>query len=706
MRLLIFTTIFFFFIISIIHTIDFNAEDQITLFQAATFNTTIAASRTAYVVEFFSHTCGYCISFAPTFSQFARNIKGWSGVVKVGAVTSDDRGFFLSNSVHKFPSIKFYLPWAKGGVVNLDGSTVGELNGLLLDAMRVALLDGRGLETWPRLNYVINIDEMMEEVMEKPEQIHMLVVEDEQAQKEHLGEILIMDHSAALKEVNIMRSHIDLASQHNMNNTGLYLLMNQQFVRMPGIFNRSGLNDLVSNLIRMHTNSTLNITKVSYGSHYVENLTVTDETYVYRVAHGLHASDLLVGLRHTLWSEVAGARDIMGPSMAALKAFLGLLIKYLPVDEHVTYFLSLILEGLKDLNSISSSDWLNMLNTFQTDLAYIPDNLSYKGCKGSEEHLRGYPCSVWMMFHSVTVASALSPLNKTLPSNKIGLHTLLTIRNYMQYFFSCKECTNNFLKHTLHWTRDLLNPASVWSDKRAVLEMWKLHNLVNQRLHHSPLSEDPLHPKIQFPAQPDCGVCRRRVVEGGSVFAYQYSDWDLEEVYEYMVGYYSQTNSKSCHDTGKSILVTSWTPCSMSCDTGLSVRMSNHNEECVLRMEIRLCIDVPCNLTLPQEQDCRGAGSMYRLGTPLHLSTLNCTSEALQDWKVCGRCSHEGSPVCCRPSTTSSKKVKMTCSNLEVSREADDGWVWLNRSGASVTTVATTMTARVVDMCQCSQDFC
>lgn len=60
--------------------------------------------------------------------------------------------------------------------------------------------------------------------------------------------------------------------------------------------------------------------------------------------------------------------------------------------------------------------------------------------------------------------------------------------------------------------------------------MWKLHNLVNQRLHHSPLSEDPLHPKIQFPAQPDCGVCRRRVVEGGSVFAYQYSDWDLEEV--------------------------------------------------------------------------------------------------------------------------------------------------------------------------------
>ena len=37
--------------------------------------------------------------------------------------------------------------------------------------------------------------------------------------------------------------------------------------------------------------------------------------------------------------------------------------------------------------------------------AYVPEGLNWKGCASSKEGLRGYPCSMWMMFHSLTVGA-------------------------------------------------------------------------------------------------------------------------------------------------------------------------------------------------------------------------------------------------------------------------------------------------------------
>ena len=40
----------------------------------------------------------------------------------------------------------------------------------------------------------------------------------------------------------------------------------------------------------------------------------------------------------------------------------------------------------------------------------------------------------------------------------------------------------------------------------SVLWLWKTHNRVNKRLHGDP-SEDPIHPKIQFPGRHSCQAC-------------------------------------------------------------------------------------------------------------------------------------------------------------------------------------------------------
>lgn len=43
----------------------------------------------------------------------------------------------------------------------------------------------------------------------------------------------------------------------------------------------------------------------------------------------------------------------------------------------------------------------------QDATAYIPNVVQWTGCAGTEDHFRGYPCSLWMTFHALTVSAYL-----------------------------------------------------------------------------------------------------------------------------------------------------------------------------------------------------------------------------------------------------------------------------------------------------------
>ena len=135
-------------------------------------------------------------------------------------------------------------------------------------------------------------------------------------------------------------------------------------------------------------------------------------------------------------------------------------------------------------------------------------------------------------------------------NNKIGLDILLAIRGFIEHFFSCSECSRNFV----YYSRDWLNPASDdWSPKRAALDIWKRHNSVNSKLHLQPLTEDPNHPKIQFPAVEDCRQCRKTGQKPSSVFVSNPTDWDLENVFQFLIEYYGSPKVASCAEKGKNL---------------------------------------------------------------------------------------------------------------------------------------------------------
>ena len=96
---------------------------------------------------------------------------------------------------------------------------------------------------------------------------------------------------------------------------------------------------------------------------------------------------------------------------------------------------------------------------------------SWVGCLGSDPKFRGYPCSLWQTFHSITVGALLADeldMNEDVSS---------TIVDYVNHFFTCRHCAEHFIKEV----RKTNTSLPIWPSDTAFW-MWRLHNMANLRL--------------------------------------------------------------------------------------------------------------------------------------------------------------------------------------------------------------------------------
>lgn len=191
-----------------------------------------------------------------------------------------------------------------------------------------------------------------------------------------------------------------------------------------------------------------------------------------------------------------------------------------------------------NFKSNSSIEFLKLINS-NFFLGFLPVEQSYISCKGTAPYLRGYPCSIWLLFHSLTVQEYLKLTNNTQQSNKknftLPSHTVLrSMKNYVQHFFPCTSCVEVFENDMNNLERELVNLNS------SILWLWREHNKLNLKLKEKS-NDDPEWPKIIFPTFETCQKCYlKEPVELESINDLNKISWNETEVVDFLINHYKK----------------------------------------------------------------------------------------------------------------------------------------------------------------------
>ncbi len=225
-------------------------------------------------------------------------------------------------------------------------------------------------------------------------------------------------------------------------------------------------------------------------------------------------TDLDSALSYSLFHEIALKPSIENEMLVALTRYLQILNAYFPFVSESSKFLEKVVGDLVRYEKLTGGQFKELVLKYDREFSQKPRE--WAGCKGSVITYRGYPCGLWMVFHTLTVRAYVSPRGNVNPTEVLDAMT-----GYIRYFFGCQECSEHFLEMS-----KTIN-GNVSSAEQSVLWLWRAHNNVNKRLAGDG-SEDPSFPKVQFPHPSMCPECRN-----------DDDSWRETEVLHYLTTMYS-----------------------------------------------------------------------------------------------------------------------------------------------------------------------
>ena len=96
-------------------------------------------------------------------------------------------------------------------------------------------------------------------------------------------------------------------------------------------------------------------------------------------------------------------------------------------------------------DAIKGEDLASEINKLRSEYKALTDTpeSSWLGCKGSAPQFGGYPCGLWMMFHTLTVNHAEEGHGNEDP--KIVVKAMA---GFVENFFGCRDCARHFAQVT------------------------------------------------------------------------------------------------------------------------------------------------------------------------------------------------------------------------------------------------------------------
>ena len=165
--------------------------------------------------------------------------------------------------------------------------------------------------------------------------------------------------------------------------------------------------------------------------------------------------------------------------------------------------LATLVHQTAQLPQLDARTWSSMLQQSQQSRgALLPQGapaggIAWAACRGWSDESRGYPCGLWLLFHTLLAQA----------DDAAAPRALRAVRGYVRHFFGCDECRRHFVAMAAS-SDDPLEGAK--GADGAVLWLWRAHNRVNARLNQSGAAavQQLGLLKQQFPSAARCPGCR------------------------------------------------------------------------------------------------------------------------------------------------------------------------------------------------------
>jgi len=254
----------------------------------------------------------------------------------------------------------------------------------------------------------------------------------------------------------------------------------------------------------------------------------------------IFAIDLLKGIVYMLTHEVKIKGDLDPIEFGTVRNLLTILKKYLPIESWDTSVYKLIVDLRTHLdsnrliyeqNGIESRKMRDLLDLSGAEAVSLRYNREkWISCSNSDKQQKGYTCSLWLLFHSLTVGEYI----KAAPVRVRPTMVLSTMRNYIIKFLGCTVCSSNFEKES-----ESLD-SSLTSRNSSVLWLWYTHNHINQRLNNEKHAAKRPLPQVIFPPHHRCPDCFKTNMKEVGMDEKRLEDieWNSTHVFEFLMDLY------------------------------------------------------------------------------------------------------------------------------------------------------------------------
>uniref|UniRef100_A0A8D0KRE0 Sulfhydryl oxidase n=1 Tax=Strix occidentalis caurina TaxID=311401 RepID=A0A8D0KRE0_STROC len=495
--------------------------DPLTVLTAGSVRRALLNSSAAWVVQFYSSSCGHCIAFAPTWRALAGDVKDWESAIRVGVL---DCGEEENYETCKEYGIHYYPTFRVTGA-DRELQTVRQ--------MMIDFLQNHSQElrppACPPLDPASSSD--ITSLFDKNSHHYTAVVFE--SNNSYVGREVILD---LIQYENIIVKRALNFDKLLLEKLGITSVPSCYLIHPNGSHGLINILKPLRSSFSSYLKSLPGVRKkllLPIQLPVQENREESMEIKVWKEfdKSKLYMADLESGLHYLLRVELATHKTLEGAELKTFKDFVTISAKLFPGRQPVVKLLETLQEWLVSLplDKIPYDAILDLVNNkMRISGIFLTKKVQWVGCQGSRPELRGYTCSLWKLFHTLTVQAALRPkalINTGLEDNPQIV--LQIMRRYIHHFFGCKACAQHFEEMAKE------SMDSVKTLDKAVLWLWEKHNVVNNRL-AGDLTEDPKFPKVQWPTPDICPACHEEIKGLHS--------WNEAQVLQFMKYHYNSEN--------------------------------------------------------------------------------------------------------------------------------------------------------------------